>query len=88
MLKKFSVTNFKNFKSKAVFELGCQANYEFNSEVINNGINSHSKTISEGNILNNIAMYIMFLISGLLIVGFIVYRNRKRKETLNHERSI
>lgn len=36
MLKKFSVSNFKNFKSKIVFDLGKPCNYEFNEEVINN----------------------------------------------------
>ena len=38
MLKRFSVTNFKNFKTKTVLELDKPANYEFNNEVINNGI--------------------------------------------------
>lgn len=40
MLKKFSVTNFKNFKTKAVFELDKPANYEFNSEIVKNSIMS------------------------------------------------
>lgn len=34
MLKKFSVTNFKNFKDKITFDLGSPCNYEFNSDVI------------------------------------------------------
>lgn len=38
MLKKFSVTNFKNYKKKTVFDLGKPANYNFNAEVINNGV--------------------------------------------------
>ncbi len=38
MLKRFSVTNFKNFKNKTVFELDKPANYEFNEEIINNGV--------------------------------------------------
>lgn len=37
MLKKFTVTNFKNFKDTITFALDCPANYEFNSEVIRNG---------------------------------------------------
>lgn len=37
MLKRFSVTNFKNFKTKIDFELNKPANYEFNSEVVKNG---------------------------------------------------
>ncbi len=38
MLKEFSVTNFKNYKNKAVFKLDNPNNYEFNDEIINNGI--------------------------------------------------
>ena len=34
MLKRFSVTNFKNFEKKVTLDLGCPANYEFNKEVI------------------------------------------------------
>lgn len=34
MLRKFSVTNFKNFDHKIVLELDKPANYEFNSEII------------------------------------------------------
>ena len=34
MLKRFCVTNFKNFSSKIVWELGKHANYEFNKEII------------------------------------------------------
>ena len=37
MLKKFSVTNFKNFGCKAVFELDKPSNYEFNDEIVRNG---------------------------------------------------
>ena len=38
MLKEFSVTNFKNFKEKTVFQLDKPASYEFNAEIIQNGI--------------------------------------------------
>lgn len=38
MLKKFSVTNFKNFDHRVTFDLGEPANYSFNSEVIKDGI--------------------------------------------------
>ena len=38
MLKEFSVTNFKNFKDKMTFSLCHPGNYEFNSEVVKNGI--------------------------------------------------
>ncbi len=37
MLKKFTVSNFKNFKTKMIFDLGTPLNYEFNNEVIENG---------------------------------------------------
>lgn len=38
MLKEFSVTNFKNFKNKTTFSLCHPGNYEFNTEVVRNGI--------------------------------------------------
>lgn len=38
MLKKFSVTNFKNFQDKITFDLGDTRNYKFNSECIKDGI--------------------------------------------------
>lgn len=34
MLKEFSVTNFKNYKSRMVFDLSTPSNYEFNESVI------------------------------------------------------
>lgn len=37
MLKRFSVTNFKNFARKVVFDLGNPASYAFNSEIIKDG---------------------------------------------------
>lgn len=37
MLKRFSVSNFKNFKNKVTLNLGKPLNYEFNQEVIQNG---------------------------------------------------
>lgn len=39
MLKKFVVTNFKNYKTRTEFDLGNPSNYEFNSNVVDaNGI--------------------------------------------------
>ena len=38
MLKRFSVTNFKNFKTKTVFDLSKPSNYEFNTNIIKNNI--------------------------------------------------
>lgn len=37
MLKKFSVENFKGFKNKITFDIGSPSNYNFNSEIIENG---------------------------------------------------
>lgn len=34
MLKKFSVSNFKNYDDKVVFNLGSPSNYEFNQDII------------------------------------------------------
>ncbi len=34
MLKKFKVSNFKNFKQSAILDFGNPSNYEFNSEII------------------------------------------------------
>lgn len=37
MLKKFSVENFKGFRDKITFDIGSPSNYNFNSEIIENG---------------------------------------------------
>ena len=37
MLKKFSVENFKGFKDKITLDIGSPSNYNFNSEIIENG---------------------------------------------------
>lgn len=37
MLKKFSVENFKGFQDKITFDIGLPNNYNFNSEIIENG---------------------------------------------------
>lgn len=37
MLKKFSVENFKGFRDKITFDIGSPNNYNFNSEIIENG---------------------------------------------------
>lgn len=37
MLKKFSVENFKGFKDKITFDIGSPGDYNFNSELIENG---------------------------------------------------
>ncbi len=37
MLKKFSVENFKGFRDKITFDIGSPSNYNFNSEIIQNG---------------------------------------------------
>ena len=38
MLKKFSVTNFKNFQDKITFDLGDTRNYKFNPKCVKDGI--------------------------------------------------
>jgi AAA15 family ATPase/GTPase len=38
MLKRFSVTNFKNFQNKLSFVLDDPANYGFNTEVVRDGV--------------------------------------------------
>ncbi len=38
MLKKFEVTNFKSFKDKLIFNLGACGGYEYNKEIVVNGI--------------------------------------------------
>ncbi len=53
-------------------------NYLDTYEIINNGLNSHGKIVLKGNILNSIAKYIIVCISGLLVVGFIIYKKNKR----------
>ena len=53
-------------------------NYLDPSMVINNGINSHMKTVSHGSILNNIAIYFILSIILVLVSGFIIYHNSKK----------
>ena len=53
-------------------------NYLDESTMISKGINSHSKTIQNGNIINSIAKYFILSIITLLIVGLLVYRNSKK----------
>lgn len=52
--------------------------YLDSSTIINNGINSHTKTVEKGIVLNNIASY--FIISIVIILGgwFIYYKKSKR----------
>lgn len=47
-------------------------------EMINNGINSHTKTIESGNVLNNIAKYFILSIIAIFIIGLFIYRKSKR----------
>ena len=46
--------------------------------MVNNGINSHNKTVKQGNILNNIATYIIFSIVIILFGWFIYYKKSKK----------
>ena len=45
MLQKFSVSNFKNFKNKIVFDLGKTCNYEFNENLIKKAYDEGVDTI-------------------------------------------
>ncbi len=53
-------------------------NYLDSSNIILNGLNSHNKTVSSGNILNNIAKYFIISIVAILIIGLVVYKNSKK----------
>lgn len=52
--------------------------YLDNSTMINNGINSHTKTVEKGNILNNIASYFIISIVVILCGWFIYYKKSKK----------
>ena len=52
--------------------------YLDNNVIINNGINSHTKTVVNGNILNNIASYFIASIVIILFGGFIYFKKSKR----------
>ncbi len=53
-------------------------NYLDNKEVIQNGLNSHTETIANGSILNNIAKYFIISIVAVLVIGFVVYKKSKK----------
>ncbi len=46
--------------------------------IINKGLNSHLIVTEKGNILNNIAKYIILVIDLVLVIGIIVYKNTKK----------
>jgi len=52
--------------------------YLDSSAMINNGINSHTKTVENGNILNNIASYFIFSIV-IILFGWIIYYKKSKK---------
>ena len=52
--------------------------YLDNSNMINQGINSHIETVKNGNILNSIAKYFIISIVAILLIGIVVYRNSKK----------
>ena len=52
--------------------------YLDNSKMIINGINSHTKTVEKGNILNNIASYFIISIIVILLVSLIYYKKSKK----------
>ncbi len=72
-----------NFKIKTGNEvlkklLDKYINYLDPSTTISNGINSHMKTVYHGSILNNIAVYFIFSIVLVLVMGLVIYRNSKK----------
>ena len=72
-----------NFKIKENYGtlitlLDSYINYLDNTSLINQGINNHAETVKSGSLLNNIAKYFIILISGIIIIGLIVYRNSKK----------
>ena len=72
-----------NFKIKAGNDvlkklLDKYINYLDPSTTISNGINSHTKTVYHGSILNNIAVYFIFSIILVLVMGLVIYRNSKK----------
>lgn len=48
------------------------------SEMVNNGINLHNDVVAHGNLLNNIAKYVILIIIILLIVVYFAYKNSKK----------
>lgn len=52
--------------------------YLDNSNMINQGINSHIETVTSGNILNNVAKYFIISLFAILIIGMVIYRNSKK----------
>ena len=46
--------------------------------MINNGINSHTKTVESGNILNKLAMYFILSIVFILLAWIIYYKKSKK----------
>ncbi len=53
-------------------------NYLDNKEMIFEGLNSHLETVTNGNILNNLAKYFIISITILLILGICIYRRSKK----------
>lgn len=78
-----TINNKYGFKVKNEYKtlnllLDRYMNYLDNLEIVNKGMNSHLETISKGQILNNIAIYLILSIVGILLVGLLVYRKSKR----------
>ncbi len=78
-----TINNKYGFKVKNEYKilnllLDRYMNYLDNLEIVNKGMNSHLETISKGQILNNIAIYLILSIIGILLIGLLVYRKSKR----------
>ncbi len=87
MLRKFSVSNFKNFNEKITFDLQKPCNYEFNDEVIDNGCVSKGIIYGfNGSGKSNFALALFDIILHLtdkekLILKYDPYLNLNSKKT-------
>ena len=81
MLKRFCVTNFKNFEKKTVFELDRPSNYEFNSNIVKDGCITKAIIFGEnGSGKSNLALAIFDVILHLTdkeraLDKYKIYRN-------------
>lgn len=66
MLRRFSVSNFKNFKDKLTFDLGDPANYAFNREVVQGGVKAKGIVYgANGSGKSNLALALFDIVSHL-----------------------
>ena len=78
-----NINNKYSFKVKKEYQtlyklLDKYIGYLDYSTMINQGINSHIKTIESGNILNAIAKYFIISLVAIILLMLIIYRNSKK----------